>query len=75
MPPAVKSHKLYINAYEENGELYFRDMDEDTVDESKLNPDKITRTPRDPNELATGASRGKLISYVSLGLLIAYNLL
>ena len=32
MPPAVKSHKLYINAYEEEGELYFRDMDFDLAD-------------------------------------------
>ena len=75
MPPAVKSHKLYINAYEENGELYFRDMDEDKADELKLNPDKITRTPRDQNELAAGASYGESTSYITLGLLVAYNYL
>ena len=52
MPPAVKSHKLYINAYEDKGELFFRDMDAEQADEMKLNPDRITRTPKD---LSAGA--------------------
>ena len=52
MPPAVKSHKLYINAYEDKGELHFRDMDNKKAPELKLNPDRITRTPKD---LSAGA--------------------
>jgi len=66
-----------MNAYEDKGVLYFRDMAKRQVGEEFLNPDLITRTTKEADihygtKLAVGA--GKLKYYGSSLLLLGVSI-
>lgn len=54
MPPGAQSYKLYMNAYERDGQLYFRDNNKFKVPVNEvkylLNPDLITRTTKEADK-------------------------